>query len=150
MTGWRIGWMILPEDLIRPVECLAQSLYISAPELSQIAAEAALSGTEEMERGERGYQRNRSLLAKRLPALGSALCGAHGRRVLRLGRMFPPTPMIPWPLPARCSPTSMWRQLPGRDFDPVDGARFMRFSYAGSHDEMETALDRIECLDWKA
>ena len=70
MTGWRIGWMVLPDDLVRPVECLAQSLYISAPELSQIAAEAALEGTAEMERVREGYRQNRSLLAERLPALG--------------------------------------------------------------------------------
>ena len=69
MTGWRIGWMVLPEDLVRPVECLAQSLYISPPELSQIAAEAALDATAEMDLVREGYRQNRTLLAARLPAL---------------------------------------------------------------------------------
>ncbi len=41
MTGWRIGWMVLPDDLVRPVERLAQNLFITAPHIAQIAAEAA-------------------------------------------------------------------------------------------------------------
>jgi aspartate/methionine/tyrosine aminotransferase len=143
MTGWRIGWMVLPDDLVRPVECLAQSLYISAPELSQIAAEAALDGTAEMERVREGYRQNRSLLAERLPALGLPFAAPMD------GAFYA------WVDVSRHSNDSMAfaRQMlsdinvaatPGRDFDPVDGARFMRFSYAGSHDEMKTALDRIE------
>jgi aspartate/methionine/tyrosine aminotransferase len=143
MTGWRIGWMVLPEDLVRPVECLAQSLYISAPELSQIAAEAAL-----------GHRRNGAgegrvpaqpvmLLAERLPELGLPFAAPMD------GAFYA------WVDVSSHSNDSMAfaRQMlsdihvaatPGRDFDPVDGARFMRFSYAGSHDEMKTALDRIE------
>jgi aspartate/methionine/tyrosine aminotransferase len=143
MTGWRIGWMVLPDDLVRPVECLAQSLYISAPELSQIAAEAALDGTAEMERVREGYRQNRSLLAERLPALGLPFAAPMD------GAFYA------WVDVSRHTNDSMAfaRQMlsdinvaatPGRDFDPVDGARFMRFSYAGSHDEMKTALDRIE------
>jgi aspartate/methionine/tyrosine aminotransferase len=142
MTGWRIGWMILPEDLIRPIECLAQSLYISAPELSQIAAEAALSGTEEMD------------AVCRVPAQPHA----SGQTPAGTGLPFA-APMdgafYAWVDVSAHTNDSMAfaRQMlaeihvaatPGRDFDPLDGARFMRFSYAGSHDEMETALDRIE------
>jgi aspartate/methionine/tyrosine aminotransferase len=144
MTGWRIGWMILPEDLIRPVECLAQSLYISAPELSQIAAEAALSGTEEMEAVREGYQRNRSLLAKRLPQLGLPFAAPMD------GAFYAWTDVSAHTNDSMEFARQMLAEIhvaatPGRDFDPLDGARFMRFSYAGSHDDMETALDRIEC-----
>ena len=45
MTGWRIGWLVLPEDLVRPVECLAQNLFINAPHVAQVAAEAAFDCT---------------------------------------------------------------------------------------------------------
>ena len=48
MTGWRVGWLVLPEDLVRPVECLAQNLFISAPHISQVAAEAAFDCTTEL------------------------------------------------------------------------------------------------------
>lgn len=143
MTGWRIGWMVLPEDLVRPVECLAQSLYISPPELSQIAAEAALDGIAEMEQVRAGYARNRALLAQRLPALALPFAAPMD------GAFYA------WVDVSGHSNDSMAfaRQMladihvaatPGRDFDPVDGARFMRFSYAGSHADMTTALDRIE------
>ena len=49
MTGWRIGWLVLPDDLVRPVECLAQNLFISAPHVAQVAAEAEFDCTEELE-----------------------------------------------------------------------------------------------------
>ena len=143
MTGWRIGWMVLPEDLVRPVECLAQSLYISAPELSQIAAEAALGGTAEMEAGRAGYQKNRALLAERLPSLDLPFAApmdsafyawvdvsAHTNDSMAFARQMLSEIHV--------------AATPGRDFDPVDGARFMRFSYAGDHSDMVTALDRME------
>lgn len=143
MTGWRIGWMILPEDLIRPIECLAQSLYISAPELSQIAAEAALSGTGEMDAVRQGYQRNRTLLAKRLPQLGLPFAAPMD------GAFYAWVNVSEHTNDSMAFARQMLAEIhvaatPGRDFDPVDGARFMRFSYAGSYDEMEIALDRIE------
>jgi aspartate/methionine/tyrosine aminotransferase len=135
--------MVLPEDLVRPVECLAQSLYISAPELSQIAAEAALSATDEMDEVCEGYKRNRLLLSERLPQLGLPLAApmdgafyawvdvsAHSNDSMAFARQMLSEIHV--------------AATPGRDFDPVDGVRFMRFSYAGSHDEMERALDRIQ------
>ena len=73
MTGWRIGWMVLPEKLVRPVERIAQSLYISPPELSQVAAVEAFASTEELEAVKARYAWNRELLMRRLPELGFAL-----------------------------------------------------------------------------
>ena len=73
MTGWRIGWMVLPERLVRPVERIAQSLYISPPEISQIAAIEAFSATAELEAVKARYAWNRELLLRRLPKLGFAL-----------------------------------------------------------------------------
>ncbi|MCZ4287766.1 pyridoxal phosphate-dependent aminotransferase [Hoeflea alexandrii] len=143
MTGWRIGWMVLPEDLVRPVECLAQSLYISPPELSQIAAEAALDGIEEMEAVREGYRQNRSLLAERLPALGLPFAAPMD------GAFYAWVDVAAYTNDSMAFARQMLSDIhvaatPGRDFDPVDGARFMRFSYAGSHTDMITALDRMQ------
>jgi aspartate/methionine/tyrosine aminotransferase len=70
MTGWRVGWMILPEYLERPVERIAQSLYISAPTLSQVAAQAAFDGSDELEQVKSGYAKNRAYFLQELPKLG--------------------------------------------------------------------------------
>src|SRR3954471_21917933 len=70
MTGWRVGWMVVPEPLVRPIERLQQNLAISVPTLSQIAAEAAFDGTEEMEAIKRGYVENRRILIEGLPKAG--------------------------------------------------------------------------------
>ncbi|MDF1607061.1 aminotransferase class I/II-fold pyridoxal phosphate-dependent enzyme [Hoeflea sp. YIM 152468] len=145
MTGWRIGWMVLPADLVRPVECLAQSLYISPPELSQIAAEAALDGTEEMDAVRDGYRQNRSLLADRLPALGlpfaAPMDGAFYAWVDASGHTNDSMAFARQMLADIHVATT-----PGRDFDPIDGGRYLRLSYAGSHEEMTTGLARME--DW--
>ena len=70
MTGWRVGWMVVPEPLVRPIERLQQNLAISVPTLSQIAAEAAFDGRDEMEEIKRGYQENRRILIEGLPRAG--------------------------------------------------------------------------------
>ncbi|MHA6644670.1 pyridoxal phosphate-dependent aminotransferase [Mesorhizobium sp. A623] len=143
MTGWRIGWMVLPEKLVRPVERIAQSLYISAPELSQVAATEAFNATVELDAIKARYAWNRELLAKRLPELG-----------------FPLAAPMDGAFYAFCDVTRLTNDsmafarrmlaeahvaaTPGRDFDPRHGHRTMRFSYAGSHDDMVEALDRIE------
>ncbi|WP_164124432.1 aminotransferase class I/II-fold pyridoxal phosphate-dependent enzyme, partial [Stenotrophomonas maltophilia] len=62
MTGWRIGWMVVPETLVRATECLAQNLFISAPKLSQVAALAAFEATEALEVIKAGYAANRKVL----------------------------------------------------------------------------------------
>src|SRR6201746_982227 len=70
MTGWRVGWMVVPEPLVRPMERLQQNLSISVPTLSQIAAEAAFEGREGMEAIKRGYQETRRILIEGLPKAG--------------------------------------------------------------------------------
>ena len=143
MTGWRVGWMVLPEELVRPVERIAQSLYISAPELSQLAAIAAFSATQELEAVKARYALNRELLMRRLPGLGFPLAapmdgafyaycdaGRHTNDSMEFaGRML---------AEAHVAAT------PGKDFDTRQGHRYIRFSYAGSHDDMVEALARIE------
>lgn len=143
MTGWRIGWMVLPDELVRPVECIGQSLYISPPELSQIAAIEAFAATEELEAVKRRYAWNRELLMTRLPELGFPLAapmdGAfyafcdvtrHSNDSMAFARKMLAEAHV--------------AATPGRDFDPRAGHRTMRFSYAGSHDDMVEAMSRIE------
>jgi aspartate/methionine/tyrosine aminotransferase len=143
MTGWRIGWMVLPQALVRPVERIAQSLYISPPELSQIAAVEAFSGTEELEAVKARYRESRQLLMDRLPRLGLDLAAPMD------GAFYA------WCDVSKHSNDSMAfakkmlaetyvAATPGHDFDPVNGHRFMRFSYSGKPGDMAEALDRIE------
>ena len=143
MTGWRIGWMVLPEDMVRPIECLAQSLYISAPELSQIAATAALTADAELEVYKEGYRANRDFLQVRLPQLGlpllSPMDGAFYAYV-DVGRFTNDSMDFARRLLADTNVAT----TPGMDFDPVDGHRALRLSYAGSMADMVEATRRIE------
>lgn len=143
MTGWRIGWMVLPEDVIRPVERVSQSLYISPPELSQIAACAAFDATDELEHIKEGYRKNRALLMEKLPAIGfdiaSPMDGAFyayvdASRFTNDSMQFCKTMLSEIHVAA----------TPGRDFDPVEGHRTIRFSYAGSYAEMQESLERMQ------
>ncbi len=70
MTGWRIGWMVLPEVLVRPIERIAQSLYISPPELAQVTAAAAFDAVTDYEKVKAGYAASRQVLLDHLPQLG--------------------------------------------------------------------------------
>jgi aspartate/methionine/tyrosine aminotransferase len=142
MTGWRIGWMVLPEKLVRAVERIAQSLYISAPELSQIAAEAALGAEAELNVYRDAYRVNRDFLVKRLPELGfsiaSPMDGAFYAyvdvsRFTNDSMAFARRMLVETDVAA----------TPGIDFDPKDGHHTMRFSYAGSFEEMSEAVDRL-------
>lgn len=143
MTGWRIGWMVLPEKLVRPVERIAQSLYISAPELSQVAAIEAFEATEELEAVKARYAWNRDLLMKRLPKLGFMLAAPMDGAFYAfcdVSRLTNDSMAFAGKMLAEAHVAA----TPGRDFDPRQGHRFMRFSYAGSHDEMMEAVSRLE------
>jgi aspartate/methionine/tyrosine aminotransferase len=142
MTGWRIGWMVLPEKLIRPVERIQQSLYISAPELSQIAAAEAFRATAELEAVKARYAWNRDLLMQRLPELGFSLAAPMDGAFYAYCDVSRLTNDSMEFARAMLAETYV-AATPGHDFDPLAGQRFMRFSYAGSHDDMAEALDRI-------
>lgn len=141
MTGWRVGWLIIPERMSRPVECLAQSLAISVPYLSQIAGVAAFDAREELEVIKQGYARNREILKEALPRLG-----------------LPHLPMdgafYAYADVTRYTNDSMEfcrRALreagvgitPGLDFDREEGNRYVRISYAGSEADIATAVERL-------
>jgi len=142
MTGWRIGWMVLPEPLVRAVERIGQSLYISPPELSQIAAIAAFGATEALEAVKDRYRSNRELLMRRLPELGFRLAAPMDGAFYAYCDVSGLT-NDSMEFARRMLAESHVAATPGRDFDPFEGHRFMRFSYAGSLDEMVEATDRI-------
>jgi aspartate/methionine/tyrosine aminotransferase len=142
MTGWRIGWMVMPEPLVRPVERLQQNLAISVPTLAQIAAEAAFDGRAEMEEVKHGYQENRCILIeglpkdgldKFLPVDGAFYLYADVSRFSNDSFVFA----------QRMLEEAGVAATPGVDFDPVRGHHFIRFCYAGSAAEMHEAVERI-------
>ncbi|QDB99265.1 aminotransferase class I/II-fold pyridoxal phosphate-dependent enzyme [Mesorhizobium sp. 8] len=143
MTGWRIGWMVLPETLVRPVERISQSLYISAPELSQVAAVEAFGATAELEAVKARYAANRELLARRLPELGFALAAPMDGAFYAFCDVTRLT-NDSMEFARRMLAEAHVAATPGRDFDPQRGHRTMRFSYAGRTDEMAEAMNRIE------
>jgi aspartate/methionine/tyrosine aminotransferase len=142
MTGWRVGWMVVPAPLVRPIERLQQNLAISVPTLSQIAAEAAFEGRAEMEAVKRGYEENRRILIAGLPKAGLD-------RFLPVdGAFYLYADVSRFSDDSLAFARRMLEQAgvaatPGVDFDPVRGHRFMRFCYAGSAAEMHEAVERI-------
>ncbi|OQM76575.1 pyridoxal phosphate-dependent aminotransferase [Manganibacter manganicus] len=143
MTGWRVGWMVLPQPLVRAVERIGQSLYISAPELSQIAAIEAFSATDELDVIKARYAWNRDLLMKRLPELGLPLAAPADGAFYAFCDVTRHT-NDSMDFARKMLTEAHVAATPGRDFDPLQGHRTMRFSYAGSHDDMSEALARIE------
>lgn len=142
MTGWRIGWMVLPEALVRPVERIAQSLYISAPELSQIAAEAALGAEAELDVHREAYRVNRDFLVRRLPEIGFSIASPMD------GAFYAYVDVSRFTNDSMAFARRMLAETdvaatPGADFDPRDGHHTMRFSYAGSFEDMNEAVDRL-------
>ena len=142
MTGWRIGWMLAPPPLVRPVDRLQQNLAISVPTLSQIAAQAAFDGRAEMEAVKHGYEENRRILIEGLPAAG-------------LDKFFPVDGAFylyadvsrftddSFDFAKRMLDEAGVAATPGVDFDPLHGRHFLRFCYAGSAAEMREAVERI-------
>jgi len=142
MTGWRIGWMVLPEDLVRPVERLAQNLYISAPDISQRAAIAAFDATEELDRIRAGYAASRRLLLDRLPAIGfTDLYPCDGAfYVYASCRRFSNDSLD---FTRRMLSEAGVAATPGADFDRVNGHAHVRFSFAGTGADMAEGMARL-------
>ncbi|MCK1311509.1 MULTISPECIES: aminotransferase class I/II-fold pyridoxal phosphate-dependent enzyme [unclassified Bradyrhizobium] len=142
MTGWRVGWMVVPEILVRPIERLQQNLSISVPSLSQIAAEAAFDGAAEMEEIKHGYQENRRILIEGLPKAGLT------RFLPADGAFYLYADVSDFTSDSFEFAKQMLEQghvavTPGLDFDPIHGRSFIRLSYARSAAEMREAVDRI-------
>ena len=143
MTGWRIGWMVVPEDHVRRIERLAQNLFICPPHASQVCALAALDCTDELQANVATYARNREILLRELPKAGfTHLAPPDGAFYIYadVSEMTDDSPALAREIldEAGVSVT------PGLDFDPVRGHRFLRFSYAGSHNDMIEGAERLK------
>jgi aspartate/methionine/tyrosine aminotransferase len=142
MTGWRIGWMIVPPSLVRAVERLQQNLAISVPTLSQIAAEAAFDGRAELEEIKRGYADNRRILLDGLPRAGlQSFLPADGAFYLYadVSRFSADS----FTFASRMLEEAGVAVTPGIDFDPLRGSAFVRLCYARARDDMAEAVERI-------
>jgi aspartate/methionine/tyrosine aminotransferase len=146
MTGWRLGWMVVPEDLLRPIECLAQNLYISPPTLSQHAAVGAFDCAAELDGHVARYARNRDVLLDRLPAAGlENLAPVEGAFYIYadVSRISNDSE----DLCRRVLAETGVAMTPGTDFDTRRGHRFVRISFAGSTEDTTMAADRL--ADWR-
>ncbi|WP_315737780.1 MULTISPECIES: pyridoxal phosphate-dependent aminotransferase [unclassified Bradyrhizobium] len=142
MTGWRIGWMVVPDALARPIERLQQNLAISVPTLSQIAAEAAFDGRTEMETIKHGYQENRRILIEGFPKAGlTRFLPADGAFYLYAD--VSDFTSDSFDFAKRMLEETHVAATPGVDFDPIHGRSFVRFSYARSAEDMREAVSRI-------
>lgn len=144
MTGWRIGWLVVPTKLVPVIEKLAQNFYISPPSISQHAAVAAFDGRDELEKNVAVYARNRARLIEALPGLG-------------LSTFAPPDGAFYIYINVRHltdDSEAFARQMldetgvaatPGVDFDARRGTGFLRLCYAASEGDIDEAIARLSC-----
>ncbi len=143
MTGWRVGWMVVPDGLVRTVERLAQNLYISPPAIAQVAALGAFDGLDELAANKRVYQTNRNLLLAELPKAGlTNIVPADGAFYLYADVGHVTNDSLAF-AKLMLDETGV-AVTPGVDFDEARGRRFLRFSYAGSTASMTEAADRLK------
>ena len=143
MTGWRLGWCVVPEDLLRPVECLAQNLYISPPALSQHAAITVFDCRAELDANVARYARNRALLLEELPKAGfDKLASAEGAFYLYadVAHMTNDSQDFCQRMLAETGVAT----TPGTDFDPGRGNHFVRFSFSGATEDVVQAARRLK------
>ena len=142
MTGWRVGWMVVPDSLARTVDRLQGNLAISVPTLAQVAAEAAFDGRDEMEQVKHGYEENRRILVEGLPKAGlDKFLPVDGAFYLYADISRFSNDSLDFA--KRMLGEAGVAATPGIDFDPVNGHNFLRFCYAGSAAEMHEAVARI-------
>jgi aspartate/methionine/tyrosine aminotransferase len=147
MTGWRLGWLIAPSDLVRPIELLAQNLFISAPALAQEAALTAFQCRAELDGRIEIYRRNRAALLDRLPEAGlDRLAPVDGAFYLYadIGNLTEDSA----DLCAQLLEATGVALTPGADFDSMNGRRFVRLAFAGSHERVVAGTDRL--VTWLA
>ncbi|WP_420622911.1 pyridoxal phosphate-dependent aminotransferase [Candidatus Poriferisodalis sp.] len=142
MTGWRLGWLLLPAELAAPVERLAQNATIAAATVSQHAALGAFDSIGELEANVARYAANRQILLDGLPGAG-------------IDRIAPPDGAfyiyanVDHLTDDSAELAAVWlgelgiATTPGIDFDPAEGHRYIRFSFAGSNDDMEQTVERL-------
>ncbi|WP_392508124.1 pyridoxal phosphate-dependent aminotransferase [Naumannella halotolerans] len=144
MTGWRLGWLLLPQWLLRPVEVLSGNLSICPPVPSQHAAIGALSTAAigELDAHVERYAANRELLIKRLPELGvTSYAPPDGAFYAWCEVSHLTDDSARWC--AEMLAATGVAMTPGIDFDPVDGHRYVRLCFAGTAEELNEAIDRL-------
>ena len=142
MAGWRLGWLVCPAEHVARTRAYAASFYLTAPSLSQHAALAALRSRDELDGHVETYRRNRALMLDALPRLGlTAIAPPDGAFYIYadIGHLTDDSLDFARRLLLRTGVAT----ATGIDFDPVDGHRFLRFSFAVSTAEVEDALERL-------
>ena len=146
MTGWRLGWMVVPEDMLRATECLAQNLFVSPPTLSQLAAVAAFECIDELDGNVARYAANRALLLDKLPEAGfDRLAPVDGAFYIYADVRDLTQDSVEFC--SRILNDTGVAVTPGVDFDPVRGHRFVRFSFAESTETISAAATAL--INWK-
>ncbi|MGM0562185.1 MAG: pyridoxal phosphate-dependent aminotransferase [Pseudomonadota bacterium] len=143
MTGWRLGWLVLPPELVRPIECLAQNLFISPMALSQEAGVAAFDASKELDGIVQVYAQNRAHLLEHLPNSGFPdLAPADGAFYIYAysGHLGDDSQA----LCKRMLDEVNVAATPGNDFDPERGHHYIRFSFAGAHEDIVEACERLK------
>ena len=142
MTGWRVGWLVLPQALVSPVERLAQNAFIAAASVSQHAALGAFESQDELEANLARYSVNRRILLEGLPTIGiDNLAPADGAFYIwaQVDHLCDDSQSL----------AQQWLNelgvavTPGIDFDPTEGHRFIRFSFAGSTQEALATVEKL-------
>lgn len=143
MTGWRVGWMVVPSGMVRTMERLTQNLYISPPAIAQAAALGAFDAMDELEANKRLYAENRALLLQELPKAGfEKIAPADGAFYLYCDVSHFTEDSLAF-AGAMLEETGV-AATPGVDFDAARGSRYLRFSYAGSAADMAEAARRLQ------
>ncbi|MCV6585750.1 MAG: aminotransferase class I/II-fold pyridoxal phosphate-dependent enzyme, partial [Marinibacterium sp.] len=142
MTGWRVGWMVVPETHVRVIERLSQNMFICAPHASQVAALAALDAGDELQANLAVYRRNRQLMLDGLPKAGFARIAPPD------GAFYVYADVSDLTDDSRAFAAEILEHAgvavtPGLDFDQGRGARTLRFSYARSTEDIEEGLARL-------
>lgn len=142
MTGWRIGWLLMPDELVDPIDRLAGNFTICPPTLSQLAAVAAFESYDELDANVARYAANRELLLRRLPTIGL------DRLAPADGAFYVYADVSAWTsdslgFAARLLDETGVAVAPGVDFDPVDGGRFIRMCFAGNGADIDRAVDLL-------
>ncbi|MEN6541045.1 aminotransferase class I/II-fold pyridoxal phosphate-dependent enzyme [Parvibaculum sp.] len=143
MTGWRLGWLVVPERLMRPLERLAQNLFIAPSSVAQAAGAAAFDATQELDANVARYAANRELLLTELPKAGfDSFAPADGAFYL-----YADVRKLTNDSAEFCH--RMLHEVgvaatPGLDFDPERGRQSIRMSFAGSTADMQEAVERLK------
>jgi len=149
MAGWRLGWMVVPDNLAVPITNLAHNLYLAPPAPSQVAALPALDARKELDGHVARYRRNRDIFLDRLPKIGfDRFTAPHGAFYFycHVQHMHEDSVQFCIEMMEKAHVLA----APGSDFCPDTGKHFIRFSYAGATDLVEAAIDRIAAWRGKA